>query len=229
MNYIIPYSVKILNCFIDSLGEVRSGILHNDSLGICFNVQKRMELKGYQDEPYAYDIIREYSKDWEHYDPECDPDYPITDNREFDTWEGPNLELRRDLMKHLKFRAQRASTMAATQKHIREFKKAFIELRDSAADNGIVEDMSSGICRNVALILDRDHSKDIGSFACSAVAYYSTGWKHHQLNGVFSVFPVPHNKRQGYWEDDNLTMRISLLDHLINVCEEMELVLYGTE
>lgn len=79
----------------------RTRRLDNPEVGICYNLNKK--LKGVAD---GYSIVNDFGCTWQHnkFDQtnEEDKGYVLVD-RDFTygLWEGPNLELRIDLMKHV--------------------------------------------------------------------------------------------------------------------------------
>ena len=47
----------------------------------------------------------------------------------------------------------------------------------------------------------------------------SIGWEYHTQ---CAEYPVPDNKDLGLWESDNLTLRLSLIDHILKRLGEVD-------
>lgn len=70
--------------------------LDDSYFGICFNVHHHNLNNTYID---GYDLVTDLSKGWKHHTGgNC---WMVPDNYSLGKWEGKNLELRIDLMKHI--------------------------------------------------------------------------------------------------------------------------------
>ena len=67
-----------------------------------------------------------------------------------------------------------------------------------------------GICRNWS-----EEIEDMVTY--NLVEKLSIGWEYHTQ---CAEYPVPDNKDLGLWESDNLTLRLSLIDHILKRLEE---------
>lgn len=79
-------------------------------------------------------------------------------------------------------------------------------------------DLHHGICHHWAQQVnlkrsERHHPTKTNVY--SLVGYLAQSWEHTVNPDDDTWYPVPENPRQHKWEGDNLTMRLSLMDHML--------------
>ena len=78
-----------------------------------------------------------------------------------------------------------------------------------------------GICRHLNLLC----SDGMGLYEYELVNYFSEGWEHHSGD---EQYPIQEDKDYGKWQGENLILRISLINYLIDRVSNHSTSTYNT-
>lgn len=206
----IQYSRSALESFQKALNAILDGDIRNTEYGICYNAQLIAETSC-----SAYHMVASMCQDWEGFNG-CRY-YPISDDRYYGKWEGQNLRMRRSLAHHLLHKTKHTIQDHDIQDNKETILKSLVTLKDMAI-NGECQDKYPvvGICFALSKILQSNGINQlISDMSYRFVSVNATDWEHTQYPNKVHSMPVPNNPLCGYWKGENLTMRLSLIDHLI--------------
>lgn len=202
------------------LSTVGGAGLPNHRLGICHNLKATLSKKvcaeaetstflGMHSEVYYW--VEAVSQSWPKYSGE--PKWPVPDgldifSPEGEKWKGEPLTLRLSLIQHLKRECEIKVVLLSMCSDV--MLQALNTLKSQAL-SGDLHCKGTGICYNLDELLRQPiNGYEVYRFvdACSKTWPLTTGEEG---------YPVPHVYGVRYWEGENLKLRLSLIDHIIEV------------
>lgn len=202
------FTTKDLIAFRNALYQLFDGNILDPKYGICRNAELHMG-SGIA----TYLMVVEFSKDWEYHS--GIPYYPVVEDTTIGKWEGVNRVKRRNLITHLRSKVSSEIMDNRVRDYKDQIREGLNRIKEKAL-NGEYVASDNGICHHLKNeLISQNVDVFEATVAYRFVSVNATDWEHSVSPGNRVSWPVPDSSDLQLWVDHKLTLRLSLIDHLL--------------